>query len=79
MIGNPSGFAGASLSVLIRKGEVCRCLRSKKLFYQSEEDESPAANSAPFWCLRTQTIIGPDGQLVDLEECGRSRKCCETS
>jgi hypothetical protein len=79
MVEKSSGFAEASLSVLIRQGEVCRCLRSKKLFYQSEDDESPAANAAPFWCLNTQSVLGPDGEVVGLAECRPGRKCCETA
>ena len=67
------------LSILIREGEVCGCLRSKKLFYQAEGEESEAANAAPFWCSRTQGIQGPDGQIAGLEECRPGRSCCETA
>ena len=76
---NASGFAEASLNALMRRGEVCRCLRSKKLFYQSEDDESPAASAAPFWCSQTQAVFGPDGEVVGLAECHPGRKCCETA
>jgi hypothetical protein len=79
MTKKPSGFAEASLSVLIRQGEVCRCLRSKKLFYQTEEDDSPAANAAPFWCQKTQSAVGPDSEVVGLGECRPGRKCFETA
>ncbi len=71
--------AGASLQALIRSGEVCRCLRSKKLFYQSEGDESVAANAAPFWCSRTQSLLGPDGEVAEADACRPGRACCETT
>jgi hypothetical protein len=67
------------LSVLISEGEVCCCLRSKKLFYQTEGDESEAPEAAPFWCSRTQGVQGPDGQIVGLDECRPGRSCCETA
>ena len=71
--------AGPSLNVLISTGEICRSVRSKKLFYQQDEDASDARNAAPFWCSRTQSTIGPDGKLVDLDECRSSRGCCQTA
>ena len=79
MPSNQSTFAEASLNMLIRRGEVCKCLRSKKLFYQTEEDASPAANAAPFWCQKTQSVLGPDGVVAELGECRPGRKCFETA
>lgn len=75
----PNSAENLSLRALIQIGEVCHSLRSKKLFYQTEGDESPAANEAPFWCTRTQSIVGPDGQVADVESCRPSRGCCETA
>ena len=69
--------AGPSLQALIRSGDVCRCLRSKKLFYQDETDESPAAGAAPFWCSRTQSLLGPDGEVAEADACRPGRGCCE--
>jgi len=71
--------AGSSLNVLISTGEICRSVRSKKLFYQHDEDESDARSAAPFWCSRTQSTVGPDGKLVGLDECRSSRACCQTA
>lgn len=71
--------AGPSLNVLISTGEICRSMRSKKLFYQQDEDASEARDAAPFWCSRTQSAIGPDGKLVGLDECRASRGCCQTT
>jgi len=75
----------ASLNELIAGGEVCQCLRSKELFYQpapsAVEGAGTEASEAhgPFWCVRTQSLVGPDGQLVDTESCRPGRSCCETS
>jgi hypothetical protein len=71
----------ASLNEMIRTAEICASLRSKKLFYQADEDASDISNAGPFWCTRTQSLIGPDGQLAGAEECrpGLGRPCCETA
>lgn len=68
-----------SLNELIRMGEICRSLRSKKLFYQMEEDASAVENAGPFWCARTQSLIGADGKIAGHEECRPGRGCCETT
>ena len=75
----PPKPAVRSLNSLIRTGEICRSLRSKKLFYQSEEDASDIANSGPFWCARSQSLIGIDGKIAGHEECRPGRGCCETT
>ncbi len=67
-----------SLNVLIERGEVCRCVRSKTMYYEVDEAERPDAdNSAPFWCTHTQSIFGPDGQVVEPGACRPGRGCCE--
>ncbi|MFZ0413328.1 MAG: hypothetical protein WBE20_06455 [Candidatus Acidiferrales bacterium] len=71
--------AGPSLNVLISTGEICRSVRSKKLFYQQDEDASEARNAAPFWCSRTQSPVGPDGKLVAFDACRPGRSCCQTA
>lgn len=70
-----------SLQVLIAKGEVCRCLREKTLFYEPPElpgELAPGAAEGPFWCAQTQSLLGPDGQIADSESCRPGRACCET-
>jgi hypothetical protein len=71
--------AGPSLNILISTGGVCQSVRSKKLFYQLDEDASDARNAGPFWCSRTQSKIGPDGKLVALDDCRPGRSCCQTA
>jgi hypothetical protein len=71
---------GPSLNVLISTGEICRSVRSKKLFYQMDgEDASDARNAGPFWCSRTQRPVGPDGNFVALDSCRPGRPCCQTA
>ena len=71
--------AGPSLNVLISTGQICSSVRSKKLFYQQDEDASDARNAGPFWCTRTQSVVGPDGKLVGFAECRPGRACCQTA
>lgn len=71
--------AAPSLNVLISTGQICRSVRSKKLFYQQDEDASDARSAGPFWCSRTQRPIGPDGQLVAMDSCRPGRSCCQTA
>jgi hypothetical protein len=66
-----------TLNALILRGDVCRCLREKTMFYQAEEDSSPAGPDGPFWCALTQSLLGPDGQVADAESCRPGRSCCE--
>ncbi len=77
-----------ALNVLIERGEVCRRLRAKTLFYQPVEPAeskeinvgaSSALPDGPFWCARTQSLLGPDGEIVGAESCRPGRSCCETA
>lgn len=75
----PNISKARSLNELIRAGEICSLLRSKKLFYQTEEDASAIENAGPFWCARTQSLIGYDGKIAGHEECRPGRSCCQTT
>jgi hypothetical protein len=69
-----------SLEKLIETGRLCRSLRTKTMFYQSEDVGSAAPElRGPFWCSRTQEIFGPDDQVADAETCKPGRGCCETT
>ena len=43
--------------------------------YQTPEDEDHRSND--FWCMKTQTVIGPDGKSVALTICDPNRNCHE--
>ena len=68
-----------TLNALILRGEVCSCLREKKMFYQSEEDAGASWPEGPFWCALTQSLLGPDGKVADAESCRPGRTCCEVA
>lgn len=56
----------------------CRCLRWKGMFIQSEHDPSvPPSNDHLFWCMHTQTCIGPDNHVAEPESCTAGRDCYE--
>lgn len=55
----------------------CNQLRCKSLFYRA--DERPgwlhASDTMTYWCARTLTNEGPDGQPVEHAPCSTSRPC----
>jgi len=56
--------------------EVCNCIRWKSLFYNSEYDPNVVpAHDNSYWCAMTQTVLGPDGQTVEPENCRPERGC----
>ena len=56
--------------------EICRCLRWKGLFVGVEPDPTvPPSNDRLFWCMHTQTCIGPDNQIAEPENCTTGRAC----
>ena len=74
----------ARLSVLISSGQVCSSLRSKQLFYDTEDHDRVDAHhtgevNGPFWCTLTQSLLGPDGKIADVDLCRQGRTCCKTA
>lgn len=74
----------ASLNELIARGEVCRCLRSKKLHYRGDTSPEHVSSTVegwegPFWCVHTQSLTGPDGQEAGTDTCRPGRGCCEVA
>ena len=63
----------------INRPNLCLGLRSKEMFTWAEHDPSQERTySGYFWCLHTQTCLGPDGKIVEPAECdspGRSCHC----
>jgi hypothetical protein len=61
----------------------CKHLRTKSLYIGETPEEAFADKEGEFvtpchfWCNRTQTAIGVDGQPVHKSACNPSRSCCE--
>jgi len=56
---------------------LCPALRWKQQFIGVEHDPTvPPSNDGLFWCLHTQTCIGPDGQLAEPGNCSSSSRAC---
>ena len=50
--------------------DLCPALRWKQQFIGVEHDPTvPPTNDGLFWCMHTQTCIGPDGQLAEPGNC----------
>ena len=60
--------------------DLCPFLKWKGQFVISEPDPNGASErSGAFWCLYTQTCIGPDGGVVEPVYCASpDRKCYGT-
>ena len=72
----------ARLSTLIPSGEVCCSLRNKQLFYDTDDHDRldphhPNEVHGPFWCTLTQSVLGPDGKVADVDSCRNGRTCCK--
>jgi hypothetical protein len=64
----------------IHHPQLCPMLRWKQMFYEAPRDpEVPRSNDGHFWCVFTQSCLGPDGQLAVPGECtSADRKCYGT-
>ncbi|MBI2820721.1 MAG: hypothetical protein HYX74_00720 [Acidobacteria bacterium] len=57
--------------------DLCHCLRWKGQFILAEPDPTvPSARDGLFWCLHTQTCIGPDGELAEPGACSSPGRGC---
>ncbi|MBI3725775.1 hypothetical protein HY251_17750 [bacterium] len=57
---------------------LCASIRAKGFFVFTEETPPPVeTDTAVWWCVRTMTSIGPDGEAVHRQCCGASRACFE--
>lgn len=56
---------------------LCSALRWKGQFILAEADPTvPPCNDGIFWCMHTQTCIGPDGELAEPSTCRQSNRTC---
>jgi hypothetical protein len=57
--------------------DLCPSLRWKGQFISTEHDPTvPPTNDGLFWCMHTQTCIGPDGDLAEPGNCKHSGRSC---
>jgi len=58
--------------------QTCRCLRWKGMFIESPHDPTvQPSNDHLFWCMHTQTCLGPDNRVAEPENCTPDRGCYE--
>ena len=56
--------------------ERCGSLRWKGMFVDVQQDHSvPDSGDHIYWCVHTQSIMGPDGQVADGDICNATRSC----
>jgi hypothetical protein len=59
---------------------LCSALRWKGQFILAEPDPTvPPCNDGIFWCMHTQTCIGPDGELAEPSTCTTTARKCHCS
>jgi hypothetical protein len=56
------------------RDDLCPFLRWKGQFVMSDND--PTLRSRSFWCLYTQTCLGPDGGVAEPVECASPERRC---
>jgi hypothetical protein len=57
----------------------CKHLHCKSMMVYGEDfasDPDYQAGMTDFWCLKTSRNMGPDDDLVDLEECSIASRPC---
>jgi hypothetical protein len=60
--------------------DICPALRWKGQFILAESDPGvQASNDGLFWCLHTQTCIGPDGEVAEPGNCCKKSRTCHTT
>ena len=56
---------------------LCESLRWKGMFIWAEPDPTvDPSNSGYFWCMHTQTCLGPDGKSVEPGACDSPERRC---
>ena len=60
-----------------KREDLCPALRWKGQFIEVEHDATvPPTNDGLFWCMHTQTCIGPDGELAEPGTCSSKFRAC---
>jgi hypothetical protein len=65
----------------MKPANVCRHLRTKKMYIPAQADEVFSATGEAVdcaghcWCNRTLTEVGLDDKLAGLQDCNPSRSC----
>jgi len=61
----------------IHHPDLCPALRWKGQLVWAERDPSvPETNDGLYWCLHTQTCIGPDSALAEPGSCSSPSRSC---
>ena len=62
-----------------RERKACRQLRTRSyyLYGRDHEDLYENAESVPYWCARTTTVLGPDDVYCAPSVCRAGRACFE--
>jgi hypothetical protein len=56
---------------------LCAALRWKGMFVWAEREPTvQRSNSGIFWCLHTQTSLGPDGNVAEPGKCSSEGRGC---
>lgn len=74
-VGDESAASGA---VETMQSPYCREIRSKRYFFLREmptEDHHIKDGSNHCWCRLTMKVYGPDGELVQPQDCTAGRTC----
>jgi len=60
--------------------QLCKHIRTKMMYVmgRSELDLSIPNSTAQYSCLKTLSVVGPDGGVVSLHDCQADRDCFET-
>ena len=59
------------------RADLCPALRWKGQFIEAEHDPTvPPSNDGIFWCMHTQTCIGPDGEVAEPGNCASKARTC---
>lgn len=60
--------------------DLCPALRWKSQFVAAEHDPTvPHGNDGLYWCMHTQTCIGPDGEVAEPGNCCSPGRGCHST